>query len=178
MKTEWKNRVWRRIYCSEPGMSGDQIGLRCVPQSRLVVVLFSCCMCIASNIFLLHVTGSNSLIFASSQFTVWSSDQACTAILLFSSFLLTTYLCSLILSWRFLPVSPMYTASQSLHGTSYTNPCFLSSGVVFFTCVSQCLPWDDYCSYSKYEDPCGRNVFFSLSVSAMKVDKEYYYLST
>ena len=171
MKTEWKKyRVWHRIYRSEPGMNGDQIGLRCVPQSRLVVALFSCCMCIASNIFLLHVTGSNSLIFASSQFTVWSSDQACTAILLFSSFLLTTYLCSLILSWRFLPVSPMYTASQSLHGTSYTTPYFLSSGVVLFTCV--CM---SHCLSALYMCECMSQCWV---FSAMKVDEEYYYIST
>ena len=46
-------KVWCRIYCpdSDPATNGDQIGLTCTPQSRLVVDLFSCCMCIASNFF-------------------------------------------------------------------------------------------------------------------------------
>ena len=90
-------------------MKGSHTSLSIKPRSRLLV-LGCMWMCTASSAFLFHSCCSTSLMFAPSQSILWSSSHACMAILLFLSPLLTAALCSVILFWRLLPVSPIYTS--------------------------------------------------------------------
>ena len=87
----------------------------------------------ASRTFLFHRLGSVSLTFAPSQLTWCCASHAWTAIplLVFPRF--TASLCSVILFFNVLPVSPMYRLSHFLQGISYTTSFFLRSGVGVFT---------------------------------------------
>ena len=80
---------------------------------KLLIVFFT---------FLAVILGSLSIIFLSSHKISWSLVQLWSAIsFLFVSPFLTVLLCSCnrCLNWRF--VSPIYIASQSLQGISYTT---------------------------------------------------------
>ena len=90
-------------------------------------------MWMASRTFLFHRLGSVSLTFAPSQSTWCCASHAWTAIPLLVSPRFTASLCSVILIFNVLPVSPMYRLSHSLQGISYTTPFFLRSGVGVFT---------------------------------------------
>ena len=72
-------------------------------------------MCNASVTCLSQVYGANATTLAESQSILCSLLHAWTAMLFFMSCLHTAYLCSVTLFYRVLPVSPMFTVSQSSH---------------------------------------------------------------
>ena len=101
-------------------VKGSHTSLSIKLRSRLCVL--GCMqMCTASSAFLFH---SCSLMFAPSQSILWSSSLPVQRFHC-SYPLLTAALCSVILFWRLLPVSPIYTFSQSWHGISQTTPSSL-----------------------------------------------------
>ena len=106
---------------------GCHTGLRERPQSRLEVT-FCFLLWIASMTFRRVWFTSTCLTVAASQSTLCCVFHACTAMPFFRSFLFTAPLCSLSLFSSVLPVSPMYTLSQSAQGTWYTTPFFFSAG--------------------------------------------------
>ena len=63
----------------------------------------------------------------------------CTAIPFLGSPVFTAYLCSVILFFIVLLVSPIYVSWPSRQGTSYTTCLFFSIGVFCFTCISMLL---------------------------------------
>ena len=111
--------------------NGVQIGFNISPQSRFVV-LACFWISIASNTLLLQYLGSCSKTLASSQSTQCCCSDTCTAIPFLVSHLRTAALCSTKLFCRFLPVSPMYTFSQSLQGILHTT---------LFCSICDLLPW-------------------------------------
>ena len=69
---------------------------------------------------------------------MFSSGYTCTASPLMLSAFLTARLCLVILCFKVLPVSPMYTLPHS-QGILYTTPLMLIGSVGVLTFVKQCL---------------------------------------
>ena len=119
------------------------MGFSISPQSRFVMFT-RFWISIASNTLLVQYLGSCFNTLASSQSTLCCCSHACTATSFFMSPLLTAALCSTNLFCKFLPISPVYTFSRSLHGTVYTMPFFsiCDLGVLTFITVSRRVPLD------------------------------------
>ena len=96
--------------------NGCQMWLSCSPLSRLLLFSWAW-MWMASRTFLFHRLGSVSLTFAPSQLTWCCASHAWTAIPLLVSPRFTASLCSVILFFNVLPVSPMYRLSHSCKGS-------------------------------------------------------------
>ena len=118
--------------------SGSQEGLIARPQSKLEAC---CCwlMYRASSTLLSQQFPSISLVLAAFQSTWCWLVQAWAAIQLLVLCFFTAFLCSLRCFSRFLLVSPMYTYSQVLHGTSQTTLFFFLSSENCFTCTRAIL---------------------------------------
>ena len=118
--------------CSQGVLKSDlQIGFSFIPASKLVVVLLSS-ISTDSSTFLV-MSSSCILTLAASHSTLFLLYCVCTAILFFSSRLLTAYRCSFSLISRFL-LSHQYRHGAVRTGYLYTTPFFCSD--ILLSCSS------------------------------------------
>ena len=129
------------------------------PQS---IVRCSLQIWIASRVLLFQYPWGVIRTLADSQSVLCWSLYTCPAILFWSSPLQTAYLCSLILVFKLLLITPIYFSSQSLHGTSYTTSFQFSGEVFSFTCTTNCLKL--LCGLNTALTPRGAHAFSNISL--------------
>ena len=105
----WKSKkdIGNYVWFIRDAQTGSVVG------HNKVGSLFSQWMLIVSSISLFQRNCFVDLTLAMDQPTAWSVAHACAAMPFLKSPLFTAYLCSLILSLRLHPVSPMYTGMES-----------------------------------------------------------------
>ena len=140
--------------------SGFHTGERCRPQSRFMDCLLL--MCMASIVLLFQYLMAVAWTLAAPQSMECCVFCTCTAIPFLGSPVFTAYLCSVILFFIVLLVSPIYVSWQSRQGTSYTTFLF-SIGVFCFTCISMLLKL--FWGLKVVFMPSGAHTFSSFSLT-------------
>ena len=148
--------------------SGFHTGERCRPQSRFMDCHL---MCMASIVLLFQYPMVVAWTLAAPQSMECCVFCTCTAIPFLGSPVFTAYLCSVILFFIVLLVSPMYVSWQSRQGTSYTTFLFFSIGVLCSTCISMLL--NVFWGLKMVFTPSGAHTFFSFSFTQKTLRRWY-----